>query len=169
MKSALLPHSRLLSCGIEQCAEDKCFYERETHRPFPPRQMSSRRSHVCANSSICMFMCEQNSDMALQQTDVCEWESEPADKHYHSHLSVRMETGKQQSSQTQTRAHSHPFSPVLANLSYASYTLISRHIHSSFSGFKWALWGTLRVSAFSALASIQNSGDTVQRPTHLRI
>lgn len=105
MKSALLPHSRLLSCGIEQCAEDKCFYERETHRPFPPRQMSSRRSHVCANASICMFMCEQNSDMALQQTDVCEWESEPADKHYHSHLSVRMETGKQQSSQTQTHVH----------------------------------------------------------------
>ncbi len=42
---------------------------------------------------------------------VCEWESEPPDKHYHSYLSVRMETVKQQSSQTQTHVHTRTRSP----------------------------------------------------------
>lgn len=104
IKSVLLPHSRLLSCGIEQCVEDKCFYEWETHRPFPSRQMNSRRSQVCANGSICMCLCVNRtlirhpskqmcvSGRTSQQTNfttviyLSEWRLENNRVHKHSHM-----------------------------------------------------------------------------------
>lgn len=98
------PHSGLLSCGIEQCVEYKCFYKRERHRPFPPRQMNSRRSHVCANGSICKCLCVNRtlirhsgkqmcvSGRVSQQTNITtviylsEWRLENNRVHKHRHI-----------------------------------------------------------------------------------
>lgn len=99
------PHSRLLSCGIEQCVEYKCFYKRERHRPFPPRQMNSRRSHVCANGSICKCLCVNRTLIRHSGKQMCVSGRVSQQTNITSHLSVRMETGKQQSSQTQTHLH----------------------------------------------------------------
>lgn len=113
------------SCGIEQCAEDKCFYERETHRPFPPRQMSSRQSHVCANASIGMCLCVNRTLIWHSGKQMCVSGRVSQQTNITSYLSVRMETGKQQSSQTQT--HVHTLAPVLSGSGKLELCLLHSH------------------------------------------